>query len=216
MTSRGPERRPPLDETEHHKYVAPLLTGGFTVDPPGYERLSRWTHMLMNLVSARANFECARRHPAKRIVRHVAELGAGSSRQQRALFNTLQHQAFLVAGIMAYGRCYASSGAGIPTLNAKQVYQGSRDMIGVHKRLIELRNTIAAHTDNSDLVRLTLAVKDDGQRIVVRHIATMLMPLNEIQDFVEAVKQTEQFVELSLQKYLVHLEKEIGKPVVSA
>jgi len=133
-----------------------LVAEGFMLDPPGYERLSLWTHVLTHLLNARTNFECVRDH--------AVELGN--------LGYSLRQQAFFIAGIMAYGRCYASSGPSIPKLNAKKVYEGSEDGMAVHRRLIELRNTIAAHTDKSDLVRLTLALKDEPERIIVRHLAT--------------------------------------------
>jgi ribosomal protein RSM22 (predicted rRNA methylase) len=121
---------------------------------------------------------------------------------------------FFVAGIMAYGRCYASSGPGVPTLDAKQVYQGSKDGIEVHNRLNELRNTIAAHTDKSDLVRLTLAVREEPTQIVIQHLSTMAIPTNEIPDFQEAVSHTEHFVTVSINKYLNYLQTQKGKTIV--
>lgn len=156
-----------------------------------------WTHMLMHLVSARTNFEWVRDHPV--------ELGE--------LDNSLRQQAFLVAGIMAYCRCYASSGPAIPMLDAKKVYVGSLDGQEVHQRLIRLRNTVAAHTDASDIVRLTLAVKDEPERLIIRHLWTMAVPLDEIADFLEAVAHTEHFVTVSLNKYHDHLQKQVGKKI---
>ncbi len=132
-----------IGEEDYQQHMTSVVDDGFTLDPPGYERLSQWTHILMHILNARANFE--------RLLNHPVVLNN--------LDNTLQQQAFFVAGIMAYGRCYASSGPMIPGLDATQVYQGSKDGMEVHTRLNELRNTIAAHTDKSDLVRLTLAVK---------------------------------------------------------
>lgn len=153
--------------------------------------------MLMHLVSARTNFEWVRDHPL--------ELGE--------MENSLRQQAFFVAGIMAYCRCYASSGSGIPMLDAKKVYDGSDDGKAVHERLIALRNSIAAHTDASDIVRLTLAVKDEPERLVIRHLWTMAIPVDEIADFLEAVAHTEHFVTVSLNKYLNRLEKDHGKSI---
>lgn len=177
--------------------MAPLLAEGFTLDPRGFERLSAWTHMLMHLVNARTNFEWVRDHPV--------ELGE--------MENSLRQQAFFVAGIMAYCRCYASSGSGIPMLDVKKVYEGSDDGKQVHERLIALRNSIAAHTDASDIVRLTLPVKDEPERLIIRHLWTMAVPVNEIDDFLEAVAHTEHFVTISLNKYLNRLEKDHGKTI---
>lgn len=186
-----------ITDEDYNAHMAGILADGFTLDPPGFERLSSWTHMLMHLVNARANFEWVRDHPV--------ELGE--------LENSLRQQAFFVAGIMAYCRCYASSGSGIPMLDAKKVYEGSDDGKQIHERLIGLRNSIAAHTDASDIVRLTLAVKDEPERLVIRHLWTMAVPVNEIADFLEAVAHTEHFVTISLNKYLNRLEKDRGKTI---
>jgi hypothetical protein len=32
-----------IDEDEYRKHMASLVAEGFTLDPPGYERLSLWT-----------------------------------------------------------------------------------------------------------------------------------------------------------------------------
>lgn len=184
-------------DDDYKAHMASVVQEGFVLDPPGYERLSMWTHMLMHLVNARTNFEWVRDHPP----------------ESGDLENSLRQQAFLTAGIMAYCRCYASSGAKIPTLDAKQVYAGSTDGQEVHARLIKLRNTMAAHTDTSDVVRLTLAVKEEPSRVIIRHLWTMAIPVDEIPDFLEAVAQTDHFVTGSLNKYLGHLEKSTGKAI---
>jgi hypothetical protein len=186
-----------ITDDDYKTHMATVVAEGFTLDPAGFERLSSWTNMLMHLVNARTNFEWARDHPV--------ELGE--------LENSLRQQAFFVAGIMAYCRCYASSGSGIPMLDAKKVYEGSDDGKQIHERLIGLRNSIAAHTDASDIVRLTLAVKDEPERLFIRHLWTMAIPVNEIADFLEAVAHTDHFVTISLNKYLNRLEKDRGKTI---
>ncbi|WP_395623836.1 hypothetical protein [Sphingomonas daechungensis] len=186
-----------ITDDDYKTHMATVVAEGFTLDPPGFERLSSWTHMLMHLVNARTNFEWVRDHPV----------------ELNELENSLRQQAFFVAGIMAYCRCYASSGSGIPMLDAKKVYEGSDDGKQVHERLIGLRNSIAAHTDASDVVRLTLAVKEEPERLLIRHLWTMAFPVNEIADFLEAVAHTEHFVTISLNKYLNRLEKDRGKTI---
>jgi hypothetical protein len=188
----------PIEDAEYQKHMASVIADGFTLDPPGYERLNLWTHMLMYILNARANFQWVLDHPVR--------LGD--------LDNSLQQQSFFIGGIMAYGRCYASSGRNIQMLSAKDVYKGSTDGMELHNRLNDLRNTIAAHTDTSDLVRLTLAVKDEPTKVTIRHLSTMAMPINEIPDFLEAVAHTEHFVQISINKYLNHLETQVGKPIV--
>lgn len=186
-----------ISEDDYRKHMAGIVSEGFTLNPPGYERLSLWTHVLMHLFNAQKNFEWVRDHP---------EVPGDIN-------NVLQQNAFFIAGIMAYGRCYASSGRGIPTLDAKQVYAGSEDGIAIHQRMIDLRNKIAAHTDESDLVRLTLAVKDETNRIIIRHLSTNAMPTKEIPDYLEAVAHTSHFANKSINNHLNYLEKRAGKTI---
>lgn len=186
-----------ISNAEYQEHMAAIAAEGFSLDPPGYERLTQWTHVLMHCVNAKASFE--------RLQSRQPQLGD--------LGDALESQAFFIAGVMAYGRCYAQSGAGIPTLDAKQVYKGSTDGMKVHQRLIMLRNTVAAHTDRSDLVRLTLAVREEEDRTLIRHLSTTALPLNELPDFLEAVEHTAHFVSVGLNKVLDHLGKKLGKRI---
>ncbi|WP_156389823.1 hypothetical protein [Methylobacterium sp. Leaf465] len=179
-------------------HVASLARDGFELDPTGFERLSPWTHLLMHLLNAKKNFEWVRDHKA--------ELGN--------IDNVLQQHALFVAAIMAYCRCYATSGPAIPVLDAKKVYKGSDDGKELHRRLINIRNTIAAHTDKSDLTHVTLAAKEDNEKISIRQLSTLKIPTNEIPSFIEAVEHTEHFVTVSLNKQLDFLEKKLGKKIV--
>lgn len=189
---------PTIDDEQYRTHMGSLIDDGFTLDPPGYERLSAWTHLLTNLFTARANFESVTDHPI--------ELGA--------IEKIVDQQAFFVAGIIAYCRCYASTGSAIPKLDPKQVYAGSSEGLEIHERLVSLRNTYAAHTDKNDLVRLTLAVKEHDDRVTVRHIITSAMPIPEISDFVEAVAHTEHFVTVALNRQLDKMGAKIGKTMV--
>lgn len=184
-----------ITDAYYQEHMAAVAAEGFVFDPPGYERLTQWTHVLMHCVNAKFSFERLQNRPAN--------LGD--------LDDALESHAFFIAGVMAYGRCYAQSGSGIPTLDAKQVYKGSTDGVEIHQRLITLRNTMAAHTDQSDLVRLTLAVREEGNRFVIRHLSTTALPLDELPNFLEAVEHTAHFVSVSLNKLLDHLGGALGK-----
>ncbi|MDR7117381.1 hypothetical protein [Caulobacter sp. BE254] len=188
-----------ISDDDYREHMETVMREGFTLSPPGYERLTQWTHLLMHIVNARHNFERVRDH-------------AGVKTGELADF--FDQQAFFVAGVMAYCRCYAASGAQISKLDAKQVYAGSDQGKAVHERLIELRNRVAAHTDHSDLIQLTLAVKEGAEEITVRHLSTTVTPINEISDFLEAVAHSEHFVILSINKLLDHLGTKVGKKII--
>lgn len=54
-----------ITDDDYKAHMASVVAEGFTLDPPGFERLSSWTHMLMHLVNARTNFEWVRDHPVE-------------------------------------------------------------------------------------------------------------------------------------------------------
>lgn len=186
-----------IDDASYREHMASVVAEGFTLDPPGLERLSAWTNVLTHLLHARINFE--------RIIDAPDKLGE--------LQNALDQQAFFIAGVMAYCRCFASTGSAIPRLDPKKVFAGRSDGMAAHNRLMALRNTFAAHADRNDLVRLTIAVKTDGDRVVVRHLITSAIPLPEVPEFLEAVVDAEHFVTLSLNKQLDKISAKLGKPV---
>ena len=46
---------PAIKEDRYQEHMAPIVAEGFALDPPGWDRLSQWTHMLMHITNARAN-----------------------------------------------------------------------------------------------------------------------------------------------------------------
>ena len=187
-----------ISDAEYEKHLAGVVAEGFALNPSGFERLILWNHLLLNCVSASESF--------RRLQLREVRLGKFD--------DVVDAQALFVAGIMAYGRCFSQSGPGIPTLDPKQVYKGSDDGMRVHRRMIELRNTVAAHSDVSELARFTLAVREEEDRLVIRHLATTAMPINDLHDFREAVEHTAHFVTISINKLLDHLSKKLGKRIV--
>jgi hypothetical protein len=183
-----------LEEEVYKKAMASTVAEGFELDPPGYERLSHWTYVLSHVSDARVSFEAAKAMP-------FIEGNFDNLRQQRAFF---------VAGIVAYGRCFAQAGMGIPTLDAKAVYRKRPDLMKIHRRLGDLRNTIAAHTDKSDLVRVTLAVREKGNRIEIKHLKTTTFPGDEVPDYIGALDQIDYFAVRKIKKLIAHIEKQTG------
>ena len=80
-------------DADYQQHMASIVAEGFTLDPAGYERLRQWTQMLMQCVSARASFE--------RLNGETVRLGD--------INEVFENQAFFVAGVMAYCRCYGQS-----------------------------------------------------------------------------------------------------------
>lgn len=74
---------------------------------------------------------------------------------------------------------------------------------------------MAAHTEKSDLIRVSLAVKDEPKRVLIQLLSTHAIPTNEIQDFLKAVSHTEHHIEVAINKQLDYLGTKIGKPITN-
>jgi hypothetical protein len=177
--------------------MASTIAEGFQLDPPGYERLRYWTYVLSHVSNAYECFENARNVPF----------------EQGNFENLRRQRAFFVAGIVAYGRCFAQAGPGIPTLDAKAVYKDQPDLMKVHTRIVDLRNTFAAHTDHSDIVRVTLAVRENDNEIEVRNLITTTFPGDEVADYFRALHAIELFSSRKVERLVAHLEKQTGKAI---
>jgi hypothetical protein len=130
-------------ENEYKKHMAPIVAEGFTLDPPGYERLDLWTHVLFQI-----NFA-------------AAELAFLTSAKPKLYdqSNFYEHYSRFGGAIMAYGRCFASAGAGIVSLDAKDVFKPRPDLRKIHDRMVEIRNGVVAHAGHDKLVRVTAGTK---------------------------------------------------------
>lgn len=129
-------------------------------------------------------------------------------------FDNLRRQrAFFVAGIVAYGRCFAQAGSGIPTLDAKAVYKVQPDLMKIHARLVGPRNTFAAHADQSDIVRVTLAVRESQNKVEVRNLITTTFPGDEVAGHFRALHAIELFSRRKVDRLVARLEKQTGKVI---
>jgi hypothetical protein len=185
-------------EREYQKHMAPLLAEGYILDPPEYERLRLWSIVLFQIhfVSAELDY----------LTRAKPKLYDQS--------NFYEHYGRFSAIITAYGRCFAGASGGIVSLDAKDVFKPRPDLRPVHDRMIEIRNGVFAHAGHDELVRATLAVKDLPTQINIKHMVTPVFPYHDFARYSEVVNHVGGAVTTKINKYINHLEKEMGKPII--
>ncbi len=185
------------EEKDFERAMASTIAAGFKLNPPGFERLNYWTYILSHVATALDCFIYAKVMPFE-------EGNFGNIRRQRAFF---------VAGIVAYGRCFVQAGRGIPSLDAKSVFSKRPDLMKIHRRLIELRNTFAAHADQSDIVRTTLAVREAGKRLQIRTLIATTIPADEVPGYLETLDLIQNFADRKINRIVTRLERDMGKTI---
>src|SRR4051812_44530201 len=82
-------------------------------------------------------------------------------------------QALFRQAITSYAKCFVSAAQGRQTLDRNTVFQG-RDSLNVkHDRMIQVRHSFAAHNGENDVDTATLASKEVGDTIYIRHTYTL-------------------------------------------
>lgn len=122
-------------------------------------------------------------------------------------------QALFRNAIVGYGKCYASAASGKITLDRNAVFKGADALKSNHERMIEIRNSFAAHNGENDVDTATLAVKESAEEFVICHTYTLTTPLNEYTAYRQVLDHVDQFVISAINKYLDRLEKDLNKRI---
>lgn len=156
------ESRTPMSDIEEElkKHLDPIVAEGYSLNPPGYERLNLWTHVLFQLHYAATEFSFLTTEKPKLY----------------DATNFHEHYSRFCAAIVAYGRCFAEAGAGIVSLDAKDVFKPRPKLRAVHDRMIVIRNGVFAHAGHDEILRMTIAVKEEKDRINFRHLTHPVLP----------------------------------------
>ncbi|MDO9413221.1 MAG: hypothetical protein Q7T81_11680 [Pseudolabrys sp.] len=185
-------------EESWKKHMAPVIADGFALNPTGYERLSNWTFVLWQLLFTKQALQ-------QLIAAKPEQYDKSNFYQLYSQFNAM---------IVTYGRCFATAGSGIKSLDAKQIFRDRPDLKKHHARMMEIRNGVVAHTGNHELARATIGVKEDATKITVRHMLTPIMPHDEYQNFLEVVIYVELQAVILVNKYIGHLESKFQKTIL--
>ncbi len=187
-----------MDEAFFKQHIKAIEDDGFVFDPPDYERLNPWTHILMAISMATLQLKA---------IQNQQHRFGGSMDDLELTYSRF------TSAIVTYCRCFGSSGPGIPSLDPKKVYANDPKNRAVHDRIQSIRNNFVAHTDQSDLVRVNFAVKEDDQKILIQHLFSISLPYGELSDFLGAMEKLQQFVVGRLNKQLDTLSVTKGKPI---
>jgi hypothetical protein len=186
-----------VDETMFQRHVDKITAEGYAFDPPEYAHLNPWTHVLVALSLALSLLN--------KLEEQTARMGN--------LDNIELSYSRFASAIVSYARCFGSAGPGIPCLDAKRVFANDPINRTSHERMIAIRHKMIAHTDQSDLVRVNFAVKEDEDHIYIEHLFTIQLPMNEVPGFLTAIERVHDFVAARLNQQLDALSTKKGRPI---
>jgi hypothetical protein len=175
-----------------------ILDGGYTLNPEPFAKLLGWNDILAQLHMAA--------HYIESLKAFQMELGEAE--------NVFRQNAYFVAFLTTYGKCFASTGGRSVKLEAKDVFEASTGFRAAHDRIMQLRNTYAAHKDASGLIINNIAVRQTDNCYLIRHLTTSAVPMNEFGSFASAVAVAIEYVVAALNKRWDKLQARLGKPIV--
>jgi hypothetical protein len=188
-----------MPDDEYKEKMAPILADGFILNPPKFERIRLLTHLLYENSFAFNEMKTALAiRPAK---------FDGSN-----FHETFSH--FYMA-VVTHARCFVSAGKGISRLKAKHVFANEPGLKKFHELMDEFRNEVVAHTGHHISVRVTLAVKEEPEKYLIKHLVTPTMPSrNDLKGFLAVIAHTGKYIVDRVIRDSDHLGKELGKKIV--
>ena len=164
-----------------------------------FQVLARWSFLMMQLFECRTFLDLAE-------TTHYVH-------SKSTLVEILTQQALFRSFLLAYGKCFASSGKGRSSLDAKKVFSEQQDLLSVHTRIMDLRHKFAAHNDESGLDQAIVDVEERQDKFVIAHRYAVANPLHEYEPFRKAVGVVEEYVVAQTNRAIDSLEKKLQKPI---
>lgn len=132
---------------------------------------------------------------------------------QSSLPELLTQQALFRAFLLAYGKCFTSSGRGRSSLDAKKVFANDTIALAVHERLMDLRHKFAAHNDISGLDEAFIDVEEHPDKFVIAYRYAVANPMNEYGNYRKALGVVEEYVLIQTNRALDSLEVRLQKKI---
>jgi hypothetical protein len=152
--------------------LKPYIDAGF-VQREEFTQPERWNHILAQLSMAN--------HYAGRLREQKLKLDAKADHAE--LGDRFDLNAFFVAFLTTYGKCFVASGS--VKLDANDVFKQNVSFRPTHEKIMEYRHKYAAHNQGTILVRATMLVKEEEEYLTLSPLFTAILPVNEF-DWFEA------------------------------
>ena len=116
--------------------------------------------------------------------------------------------------ILSYAKCFSQSGSGRISLDARQVFKGQEELLAIHNRVMEIRNTFGAHNGLNDIDVSIIATEEQTDKVILAQTYTLLTPLGEFGDFKKVISHAEEWVVITFNRKVDKLQERLGKTIV--
>ena len=132
-------------------------------------------------------------------------------------FSTLEgHLEFLVyfrGALSAYSKCFTASGAGRMSLDGNSIYKNRADLKPYHERIIALRNTYTAHSDNNELETVQAIANETDTEIVIFLNYEFSFPFDRLYELRDLIEYLESEIVVRHTRHVEKLSDQVGKPI---
>jgi len=188
-----------ISQEDLEEHLKSVVEEGFEINPPDFAQLGGWNDILLQTMMAK--------HFIKRLRSMDIKLGD--------VENVFDQAGTFAAFLVTHGKCFNSAGGHKISLDREDVFKDADvDVASSHARIMDLRNTYAAHNSSSELVVNTIAIKRKENDIVLRRITTRAIPVNEFEIFGKAVAAPELYVVIRMNRILHKIGTKLGKQIM--
>lgn len=172
----------------------------FQFDHADLTMLNNWTYLGMFLHEASRSIVLSEEFKKKDTLPEMDEM--------------IKAHALFKNAILSYAKCFSSSGNGRISLDANTVYSNDAKLKAVHERIMEIRNTFAAHNGLNNMDVSIIATYEQDNEIVLAQTYTISTPLSEFEDFKSAIDHAQTWVIENFNKKIDKIQERIGKTIV--
>ena len=176
-----------------------LLSENFTINNSETQSLAAWTTLSMQILEAEKSLQFSEKFKREDEFSNYEDF-------------VLSHALFK-NGILAYAKCFSTSGKGKVSLDAKQLFKDHPELKTIHESIMEIRNTYVAHNDDNNYEMAIVLSKEENDEIILSQTITFRNPIANYSKYYELFDFCSESLVLKINGKADKIEKRIGKKI---
>lgn len=163
-----------------------------------FELLSNWTYLAMFILEARTSLKISE-SLTKDKFENIDEVV-----HSHGMFRN---------GIMAYAKCFTSSGAKRISLDPNEIFSTAPELKDIHERIMNIRHSYVAHNSDNDIDIALIATIENDTELALAQTYTISKPTSELKDFYRTIEHCEKMIVEKFNKKIDKIESKINKKI---